>query len=129
MRGGSRLGAGRKPGVPSVIVRVPLPCLAEVRSIIERFRQTVLDSVTEIEKVNLNSVTGDNHFSAPSSSVKPMPVTPLTDAQKRIRKSLERLPKAVQRNILAQYGTLTEAVRAGVLPDGQGSAVLNRFKG
>lgn len=147
MRGGRRLGSGRKPGIPSVVVRVPRPCLDEVRTVISRFRMSLVKSVTAIEtdssedqakllalladsssqeaeiKPEQESVTENKYEDQPPAQPARLNSVPLTDDQKRIRKSLERLPKAAQRKIKAEHGTLTQAVIAGVVLDGHGGAV------
>lgn len=42
-RGGARKGAGRPKSEPTVMVRVPEGCLAEVRALIERYRSIAIE--------------------------------------------------------------------------------------
>lgn len=110
MRGGARPNSGRKRGEPTVRVRVPVGALPQVKAVVDAY----LKSGPEIEPAGS------------PDSLKPVPEIKqgrLTDAQRDIRRQLEHLPKDVQRKLRKDYGTLTEAVLAGVVAEGRRAVV------
>jgi hypothetical protein len=146
MRGGQRVGSGRKRGEESVRIRVPVGCLDAVNTMIASYKKNVpeikgtegqdlksgheikevssvvLDVVGEVElgqSVTLNSGQEIKEPGLKSKKTGPEIKRGLTDDQKAVMRELERLPKAVLKQIRAKHGTLAQAVLDGVRPSGK----------
>lgn len=128
MRGGARPGAGRKPGEPTVRVRVPQSLLGAVSALIEAHKKggsvinesPVLDNgpkTIEASPVALVVPTLDlaerQKPAKPSGEGVEEVATPLNAEQRRAMRELEKLPKFALKQVRAKFGSLTEAVRQG----------------
>lgn len=105
MRGGSRVGAGRKRGEESVRVRVPVGVLHEVEAIIAAYKQygpkpKAVDSLKSGPEIEAGFYPERVKISA-------------KELQAEMRK-LERLQNSTLKDIRKKYGTLRQAVLAGV---------------
>lgn len=136
MRGGSRVGAGRKKGEDTVRRRVPVGCLSAVDAVIAEYKKNgpesepkqgqdfettqeskpVLDAAGEAKVINPAAMILGQEIKKPvSEAIKPRPIKrELTDEQKAAMRQLERLHKSVIKKIRANHGTLAQAVLDGV---------------
>lgn len=118
MRGGVRAGAGRKPSEPTVRVRIPESLLPQVQALIDGHKKTRTE--IKLHSVPMPDVPTSEVVLKAGPEIKRASVEiPLTPAQRETRKQLERLPKEIQVQIKADFGTFTQAVRAGVLVRGK----------
>jgi hypothetical protein len=120
MRGGKRPGAGRKPSEPTKMIRVPISMIPEIQALVARRRVALIsDTETKLAAVESPLISESENKSSVletplfvESEIKPIETQAAFD--KQALRDLEHVPKEIQRQIRAQYGTLTEAVKAGV---------------
>ena len=109
MRGGKRKGAGRPKLEATKVVRVPVGCLKSVTEI----KTKTMESVTEIKKEAMKVVTETKKEAMKSvTGIKNKPIP------KKFRKWMSRKNDpsrdSIRNRILDEYGSLQNAVNAGV---------------
>ncbi|WP_152539367.1 hypothetical protein [Methylomicrobium lacus] len=133
MRGGKRPGAGRKPSEPTKMVRVPISLIPEIQALIAHRRET-LNADAEIKPAIVEpSLIPETEIKSGGASASLIDEAEIKQADtpvpfdKDALRSLERVPKDVQRQLKSDYGSLTNAVKAGIRAqryDGKWRAVL-----
>jgi len=130
MRGGRRLGAGRKPGEPTVRVRVPEGALPLVLEAVEVYKKTgasikavetpVVAEVVKDAPEIIPAVLNDGLEIEKSGRVAWGALEAQNYVLRQVQVDLQKLPNRVLKQIRAEYGTLRDAVRAGVRRQGRG---------
>jgi hypothetical protein len=133
MRGGKRAGAGRKPSEPTKMIRVPVSLIPDIQALITH-RRAALNADAEIKPAIVEpSLIPETEIKSGGASVPLIDESEIKQADmsapfdKDALRHLERVPKDVQRQLKADYGSLTNAVKAGIRAqryDGKWRAVL-----
>lgn len=91
--GGKRIGAGRKRGEPSTVVRVPNSILSEVRLLVSNYKNSNL----ETSNLNQHEKRNSNQVSLPSVNLG-CPVDPQFKPRNPCPKNLEKRAKRAKKN-------------------------------
>jgi len=148
MRGGIRLGAGRKPSEATLRVSVPVGILDEVNKLIAAYKSGTLNDCQIIEDEGLNDCREFKQTDVLIECQEIKEDEPLLDSQQinvekvtytspeiiDARKGLERLNSRTCKVIRKSFGSLADAALLGVRAQPDGGVfvpdeLLHRFRG
>jgi len=117
MRGGFRPGAGRKPGEPTVRLRVPLGAVPAVQAVIEAHKNSGAS-------IKPRETAGVSDFQETGPQIEQSQTA--LDVSRRL-KSLERLPSSLAKKFRVQVGKFKEAALRGWVASGRSGKNLKVF--